>query len=424
MDIPDWSRARLRRALDALPPRKRDCARELLERAHRHAMAVLNTAGAASLANHDLGVAALGQAALDPVAEAEIRSSLHHVPFIANDGAIWGVGLYRQLDVGWITSIIAWMIYSDRIYAPFPAHPQTIRIPNKTTIALLGDWGGGPASLAGRRVGRAVERLKPDYTIHLGDVYYFGGLLARERLNLVDIWPGAPGTSFALNSNHEMYAGAQGYFKIALNPRRRTPFTAQQGNSYFALENDAWILVGLDSAYFSDWCELSMVGRLDEGQLAFLEEQASKGKQMVVFSHHEGLVLNGTATTPFWAQVAPLLPRGGYWYWGHAHAGIVYTPQPGAAQGAQIHGRCVGHGCIPQGRPWGLDAVRSGPNPTVAWFEETPVEHSRGRVSNGFALLTLEDDRLTEQFFDEDGNQTYSASNSAAPEPRIESSAR
>jgi hypothetical protein len=36
----------------------------------------------------------------------------------------------------------------------------------------------------------------------------------------------------------------------------QTPFMAQQGTSYFALENDHHVLVGLDSAYASSGCDL------------------------------------------------------------------------------------------------------------------------------------------------------------------------
>src|SRR5207245_6113755 len=63
------------------------------------------------------------------------------------------------------------------------------------------------------------------------------------------IWPQNT-ISFALNSNHEMYAGGEGYFRALLADNR---FAAQGGLSYFALENNQWLIIGLDTAYFARW---------------------------------------------------------------------------------------------------------------------------------------------------------------------------
>ena len=46
----------------------------------------------------------------------------------------------------------------------------------------------------------------------------------------------------ALNGNHEMYSGGFGYFKLILP-------AFEQDSSYFALQNEHWLLVGLDTAY-------------------------------------------------------------------------------------------------------------------------------------------------------------------------------
>src|SRR5580693_6732619 len=60
-------------------------------------------------------------------------------------------------------------------------------------------------------------------------------------------WPGTQGKSFALNSNHDMYAHGTGYFNTAL----ASPIFASQNRcSYFALYNDRFRIVGLDTAYF------------------------------------------------------------------------------------------------------------------------------------------------------------------------------
>ncbi|HTY59811.1 MAG TPA: metallophosphoesterase, partial [Bacteroidota bacterium] len=108
-------------------------------------------------------------------------------------------------------------------------------------IALVGDWGSGIAS-AYRVMESIRQRQKPNMTIHLGDIYYSG------RVNEVnsyflgpDDWYRAE-RSFALNGNHEMYSGGEGYFEHVL------PALAQE-TSYFCLENRFWRIIGLDTGY-------------------------------------------------------------------------------------------------------------------------------------------------------------------------------
>ena len=216
-------------------------------------------------------------------------------------------------------------------------------------------------------------------------------------------WPGAPGTSFALNSNHEMYAGGEGYFDVALG-HRQTPFTAQQGTSYFALENDHYVLVGLDSAYASSWCDLYMNGRLDEGQLAFLAAQVEKGKRIIVLTHHHGLTLDGLDTTELWQQIVPLLPDGSRWYWGHVHAGgALHAAARRAGRGDDPRPLCRPRiHASPHGFPRSLVARRDGPSPTIAWFDDTPIGEGGLRLRNGYVLLTLDGEDLAEQFLDQE----------------------
>jgi hypothetical protein len=44
-----------------------------------------------------------------------------------------------------------------------------------------------------------------------------------------------------------MYSGGNPYYSAIRQP----PFDKQGGGSYFALENDNWVIIGLDSARFS-----------------------------------------------------------------------------------------------------------------------------------------------------------------------------
>ncbi|MDP6924003.1 MAG: metallophosphoesterase [Candidatus Scalindua sp.] len=206
---------------------------------------------------------------------------------IAGDGTIVGDGKYEDLDKDWLYAPV-WYLFNlvfptdvARFTPPKPTAPFNSTIGSglqSINIAIIGDWGTGKYESASGYdpatwVMQAVENLKPDYVIHLGDVYYAGTELryppGEEAYNFLDLWPNKfSGKSFTLNSNHEMYGGAQGYFNIALNRRdpRSSPFSVQKGFSYFALEFDPWVLVGLDAAY-NDTSTLYMQGGIGTEKL-------------------------------------------------------------------------------------------------------------------------------------------------------------
>jgi len=162
------------------------------------------------------------------------------------DGTLISTVKYASADIIWGE---AFLFYLRSRYAKFlppglriPIHdfvnnPQQITLSGPVTIAIMGDWGTGvwpdgnqntlcPAEL----VSDAIKSLSPDIIIHLGDVYYYGSP-GQETANLLDLWPGASQGSFTLNSNHEMYDGAEGYFETGLAPG--TPFGAQNCCSFF-----------------------------------------------------------------------------------------------------------------------------------------------------------------------------------------------
>ena len=91
---------------------------------------------------------------------------------------------------------------------------------NEIRIVLAGDWGTGTDEAAS--VAKQMACCKPHYSIHLGDVYYVGDM-AEVGENFLGIanpanqyrpckWPPGSEGTFALNSNHEMYARGFGYF--------------------------------------------------------------------------------------------------------------------------------------------------------------------------------------------------------------------
>jgi hypothetical protein len=416
-------------ALGRLDPQRYAAALRAFDAAHADALRVLS--GEEPTAQPTVSrEALLAKAAIDPAAAIELSEAIAKVrlPYIDAGGNVWGFGTLQQLDPRWLLAVLAWLYYPVFEVVPFPEppdkQPQVISAPDTMDVAILGDWGGGPESAA-PVVLEQVRMLSPQptYTIHLGDVYYFGapstgfgGLIGghAEMVKFVDPWATGTAGSFTLNSNHEMYAAANGYFKDALTSPK---FALQNGMSYFAAENDEFVIVGLDSAYYSPWEGFYFAGNLNAGQLEFLAAQARKTtksgqpKKLVILTHHTGLDDDGTQETALWSQVVGALPAGttAYWYWGHYHEAAVYTTR--TQNGVTIYPRCAGHGCYPYGNASALAAAlvpRPNQPPTVIWYETTSVDPGGPNaifMVNGFANLSFDGPNLTETFIDQNGGK-------------------
>ena len=350
-------------------------------------------------------------------------------------GDIYGTNQYEQLDYKW-----AWTL-KNVLMNHFPQRKNksygvidfvehdwkqpVILNPGKdgeVRIAIIGDWGAGKYQLNGLAdkngpacaVMDTLQQLAdpPDYLIHLGDTYYSGTGPNRtptgeEGNNLIDIltlYPtlAKPGHCFTLNSNHEMYGGAYGYYNAALS---HPLFSSQQGCSYFALEFENWIIAGIDSAYF-DPSALYMEGGLGKKtknpQYKFLRRVKASGKKVILMSHHTGLSADGHKPSKhLWKNVTSVIAPD-YWYWGHIHLGAVYSNQ---AYSADMKTRCIGHSSMPFAIPPGMEKCQQ----NVDWYSNSPLDsstalqvlyYSRPRAKNGFAMLTLRKDGITEQVYD------------------------
>lgn len=350
-------------------------------------------------------------------------------------GDIYGTGKYEQLDPGWATTLkndtmnhlpkrmgkgygIADFVKCDW-KQPVVLQPGS---DGQVRIAIIGDWGSGKYTLNGlaNKSGPACAVMDtlaelnppPDYLIHLGDTYYSGTDTNRspereEANHLVDVLKQYPklaknGHCFTLNSNHEMYGGAYGYFGTAL---KHPLFSAQNGCSYFVLEFGNWIIAGIDSAYF-DPSDLYMDGGLGDKtknpQYQFLHQIKTRGKRVILLSHHTGLSTDGKSPSKYlWKDVTSvIMPE--IWYWGHTHLGAAYNNQ--ALSGA-MKTRCIGHSSMPFAIPPGMAKCSQ----TVEWYSKTPLYHTAAlqalydtspRAKNGFAVLTLRKDGITEEAFD------------------------
>lgn len=342
------------------------------------------------------------------------------------DGSLIATSKFGNLDASWVSALIYYIALKLDVrevssWAQFGTTPATISVTGDTVrIALVGDWGTGPwtdgtVDYPALKVIDQVKSQAPDYTIHLGDVYYAGtaGFFDsdEEVTNFVNSWVSGSQGSFMLNSNHEMYSGAQGYFGKGL---KAAPFAAQQNTSYFALQSDKWIIIALDTAYY-DKSSLFMNGALtDDNQINFIKSLNTTGKKVIVITHHNPTNVQGTSTAqlPLWNQLVSALGRPpDFWYWGHVHNAVVYSDQSFPAQNGGVKARCVGHGAIPFGVAYGLQNADGSNIPSVEYFahellssvyEDTDVQQSK-RVLCGFAMLTLGPDSISEQLIDQTG---------------------
>jgi len=403
---------RIKKAWSALAPSQQIHIAPLLGRAHQQAM-TFTQSGAAPPQDPTVKHQLLTTQSILADDEDKVLEKLEGgVEVDVNaEGEIWGTGKYQQLDPCWNEAVAVWMEHLIIGKHGFPATiPNTISIPDAIQIGIAGDWGTGdwridPNNPApSTRVRKALANLQTDLTIHLGDVYYSGSNDEEQKF-LLDLWPPGPLGALTLNSNHEMYPGGDAYFEKTL---ASSLFALQQQHSFFALENRNWVIVGLDSAYYSDEEQLYLNGSLyfangPRIQIQFLQAQAAKGKKMILLTHHNGLTQDGSATTTLWSQVMSALPAGSapaYWYWGHVHAGMVYQT---TALTGNVLCRCSGHAAL----PWGLASDLA--NPNVAWYEKRPANDPAvpERVLNGFTVLYLDGPNVKEVYYDENGGVAW-----------------
>ena len=420
--------ARLRAAWNNLPPETQDQFKPILDDAHQQLANYLATGVAPSHDVHsvlrtksyltndwDGQLAKMGQplnnALARPLAE-DVNPAAIQLS-VGAEGDIIGFGKYKTLDPRW--ELLIGIALFENIFHKhaFPSGmPPIHTISDDVNLVLIGDFGTGnfgSGDSPSTKISKFVPSLNPDYMIHLGDVYY-AGLNGEEKSKLLACWPQgtqALQASFTLNSNHEMYSGAGPYFNTAVGSpifnKLQSPW------SFFALENTDWIIVGLDSAYYSSAVRLYMSGTLgsNNNQTQFLQQVAARNKKTIVLTHHnpipiggldrppqpgdEGFQLYTDVTQAFAGRQTPV-----YWYFGHKHVGAAYKP----LAGNNMLCRCLGHGALPTGVASDLTNSTN-----LDWFERCNAGDSDDnlRIYNVFLQLKLNGPNLTELFYDELG---------------------
>jgi len=293
---------RLMTAWANLPPETQAAIKPVLDDGHQQLAAYLDNGTPPDSSTHqtlrmksyltgdwDGQLARLGQpinnAAAQPLASPIVAEAIEIK--VGSEGEILGTGKYQQLDPRW--ELVAGTVWLEHILhkQPFPSGtPSILPMDNKVRIVMAGDYGTGnfgSGDSPSVKISKFVPSLKPDYTIHLGDTYY-AGTGSEESNKLLSLWPQGTKASFALNSNHEMYSSGGPYFnEVVGGPifnKLQSPY------SFFALENDNWIVVGLDSAYYSSALKLYLNGTLgsNNAQITFLQGIAKRGKRVIVIT--------------------------------------------------------------------------------------------------------------------------------------------
>jgi Calcineurin-like phosphoesterase len=293
-------------------------------------------------------------------------------------------------------------------YAPGTLSPGIYAMDDPYVVALAADWGSGTDSAY--RVAQLIagHRPKPDCTIHMGDVYYSGTEREfREYFLPPDAWPRGARRTFALNGNHEMYSGGEGYFGAAL------PALGQDA-SYFCLENAHWRVVALDTGYYAKTLPLlelfdTNLIKLHRDIRAWLRDvifsDSADRRPVVLLSHHNWFSAFDREYRRIGRQLGPYLDRVVLWIWGHEHRFAGYAPF--GFDGVTVRGRCIGHGGMP---------IELGKAPRrerqLVFSDEREDTRATAEVGAkgkfgycGFAMLRFEGRTLTVRYLDDIGNE-------------------
>jgi len=242
-------------------------------------------------------------------------------------------------------------------------------------IGIVADWA------AGTREADYVQQVmmngngvayNPQWTIHVGDIYYLGAKeyidahclgIAPEGVKKGVTWPHGSIGSIAVMGNHEMYSRAVDFFDHFLPTLGTVAATGRmsgQGAGYASLENKYWRILNLDTGFGT----YSLLPKFDnrnntqpQAIVDWLRNEvqignASDTRGIIILTHHQ---VQSAFESPYDAtpkQIASMLPpnRTIIWLWGHEHRLAFYKMQ--AIEGANdnstmYHGRCIGNSGFP-----------------------------------------------------------------------------
>lgn len=339
-----------------------------------------------------------------PVADRELSFKLQN--FLADQTQRQLLDDYELADIGWANCLLSLGVRNWRGLHPFNPKPATpFKIGDNARVILFSDWGSGLPRAQKVSAEMRKELLDPaaahrdKHVVHLGDVYYSGWAKEYEE-NVLPYWPVLAGeedkfSSWSLNANHDMYSGGKGYFDYLLGDRR---FKRQEKSSFFSLENDNWLLLGLDTGYHENrvFDAHDLYGEQD--RWAYRQLSAADGKTGILLSHHQpfsayekgGEKLLDKLRSPLDEKLVQA------WFWGHEHRCTFYEERENIT-----YPRCIGHGGIPF-------YVDDGDLPT----EKGVLKEYRDGFDDlleawnyfGFVVLDFEGDKIHARYINERGD--------------------
>ncbi len=259
-----------------------------------------------------------------------------------------------------------------------------------------------------------MAAFHPDYTIHLGDVYYIGdevevdeNFLGIQRTGQTPVqFPrGAVGT-LVMPGNHELYGGGRPFYTKVLAYGSPTPGQHQRA-SFFCLESDHWRIIGLDTGYNSAGVPilgsipglrsikaLGGDGRLEQAELDWLRSNvrpqrtarrppSSSPTTSTTQPSPTKPSPNPASSSP---SSSPTRTSSGSGATSTASPSTTSTPRP-TRPALRCYGRCIGHGGMPvEKTPPKFKEV-----PLLFYDQRTdyPIGHGDTAGWNGFANLTL-----------------------------------
>jgi hypothetical protein len=316
---------------------------------------------------------------------------------------------YGPLDPEWIECLVdgfKTLFEGDAAFVQHTALTDFLYpLKDPVKIALVGDWGAD--NDAARAVAAQIKASQPDIVIHLGDIYYAGQ--ENEAEEALSIWPMAdpvtgaipPGTSYALNGNHEMFSGGRAYFGSVFQ-------AFGQKASYFGLRNANWQILAFDSAYVEQRLLSPEDATGKNAPLAsqwnwLVDKMRTSTLPTILLSHHEPVSsfaqehADGADLRADFQKFAAAAGRSVFgWFFGHEHRCTFYdgTIVPFA--------RLIGHGCIPHTAP----PLNQQADPGCEAFTAMNFrKNANDDAVSGFALLTFNGASIDIRHIDEDGVQ-------------------
>ena len=307
---------------------------------------------------------------------------------------------------------------------PYQAYPRngdtgvyklqsSISSREEISIALLSDWASDTAE--SDAVAHLVSRYSPDYTIHMGDVYFVGAPKEIEEnftAPYASWYYGASG-SLALSGNHEMYSNGNAFFRHLLPAMyvQEGEVRKTQQAGFFCLENEYWRVIGIDTGYTSVTRPfLEIVSppdcHLKKEQVEWLKNVVKLGdpndkRGLIILSHHPYISAFREEYTRPGSQLRELMgdfERPIVWFWGHDHRLVIYNKDVNG-KGPVAFGRCLGHG--------GLPVEIKLPNSTSdldkihLYDRRVRLELGKHQLGyNGFVKLSLKGKKATAHYID------------------------